>query len=87
MSAKSSHKLNGLLCIDALSGEEFFQLSPGSKTEDVSEYLASVVFGLRGVRLHQTLHHPRQQPNPQAKDAISVGCTSGANGISQGNYS
>ena len=34
------HKLNGLLCVDALSGEEFFRLSPGSKTEHVSDYLA-----------------------------------------------
>ena len=29
-----------MLCVDAVSGEEFFRLSPGSKTEDVSEYLA-----------------------------------------------
>lgn len=29
-----------MLCVDAISGEEFFRLSPGSKTEDVSEYLA-----------------------------------------------
>ena len=36
------NKLNGLLCVDALSGEEFFRSSPGSKTEDVSEYLAEL---------------------------------------------
>lgn len=29
-----------MLCVDAVSGEEFLRLSPGSKTEDVSEYLA-----------------------------------------------
>ena len=32
----------GLLCVDALSGEEFFRLSPGSKTENISEYLAEL---------------------------------------------
>jgi len=28
---RKRNKLNGLLCVDALSGEEFFRLSPGSK--------------------------------------------------------
>ena len=37
------NKLNGFLCVDAVSGEEFFRLSGGSKTEEVSEYLALVV--------------------------------------------
>ena len=36
------NKLNGFLCVDALSGEEFFRLSAGSKTEDVSQYLAEL---------------------------------------------
>jgi transposase len=31
-----------LLGVDALRGEEFFRLSPGSKTEDVSEYLVEL---------------------------------------------
>lgn len=31
-----------MLCIDAVSGEEFLRLSLGSKTEDVSEYLAEL---------------------------------------------
>lgn len=39
---RTRNKLNGLLCIDTLSGEEFFRLSPGSKTEDISEYLAEL---------------------------------------------
>lgn len=34
------HKLNGLLCVDALSGEEFLRLSDRAKSEDVSLYLA-----------------------------------------------
>ena len=34
------NKLNGLLCVDAHSGEEYFRLLPQAKTEDVSEYLA-----------------------------------------------
>lgn len=29
-----------MLVVDAISGEEFFRLCPGSKTEDVSTYLA-----------------------------------------------
>lgn len=37
---KKRRKLNGLLCVDACSGEEFFRLSPGSKTEDIWQYLA-----------------------------------------------
>jgi len=55
---RKRNKLNGLLCVDALSGEEFFRLSPGSKTEDVSEYPAELC--LDCVELHQTLHHSRQ---------------------------
>ncbi len=39
---RKRHKLNGLLCVDALSGEEFFRLSPDAKTEDVSDYLAQL---------------------------------------------
>lgn len=31
-----------MLGVDALRGEEFFRLSPGSKTEDVSEYLVEL---------------------------------------------
>jgi hypothetical protein len=36
------NKLNGFLSVDAVSGAEFFRLSSGSKTEDVSEYLAEL---------------------------------------------
>ncbi|MDV2992018.1 MAG: IS630 family transposase ISAcma32 [Chroococcidiopsis sp. SAG 2025] len=32
----------GLLCVDALSGEEFFRLNPKAKTEEISEYLAEL---------------------------------------------
>jgi len=39
---RKRNKLNGMLCVDAISGKEFFRLSPGSKTEDVSEYLAEL---------------------------------------------
>jgi transposase len=35
-------KLNGFLCVDAHSGEEFFRLNPKAKTEDVSAYLAQL---------------------------------------------
>ena len=41
-------------------GEEFFRLSPGSKTEDVSEYKRRVVNGAAwNASLRQTLHHSR----------------------------
>jgi transposase len=35
-------KLNGFLCVDAHSGEEFLRLNPKAKTEDVSAYLAQL---------------------------------------------
>ena len=35
---RARNKLNGLLCVDAHSGEEYFALSPQAKTEDISEY-------------------------------------------------
>ena len=39
---KRRSKLNRMLSVDAVSGKEFFRLSPGSKTEDVWEYLAEL---------------------------------------------
>ncbi len=36
------NRLNGLLCVDAHSGEEFFRLNRNAKTEEVSEYLAEL---------------------------------------------
>lgn len=39
---RTRHKLNGLLCVDALSGEEFFRLSRLAKTEDISVYFAEL---------------------------------------------
>lgn len=39
---KVRHKLNGFLCVDALSGEEFLRLSAQAKSEDVSLYLAEL---------------------------------------------
>ncbi len=49
---RQRNKLNGLLCVDAHSGEEYFRLSPQAKTEDVSEYLAEL--GLDCVELGYT---------------------------------
>lgn len=37
------NKLNGMLAVDALTGEEYLELKSKSKTEDVSEYFASLV--------------------------------------------
>ncbi len=39
---RTRNKLNGLLCVDALSGEEFFRLSQLAKTEDISLYFAQL---------------------------------------------
>lgn len=39
---RQRHKLNGLLCVDALSGEECLRLSDKAKTEDISLYLAEL---------------------------------------------
>lgn len=39
---RTRHKLNGLLCVDTHSGEEYLRLRPQAKTEDVSEYLAEL---------------------------------------------
>ncbi|ABW25413.1 hypothetical protein AM1_0353 [Acaryochloris marina MBIC11017] len=33
---RARNKLNGLLCVDAHSGEEYFALSPQAKTEDIA---------------------------------------------------
>lgn len=39
---RKRQKLNGLLCVDAHSGEEYLRLSSEAKTENVSEYLAQL---------------------------------------------
>lgn len=39
---RQRHKLNGLLCVDPLTGEEFLRLSDKAKTEDISLYLAEL---------------------------------------------
>jgi transposase len=36
---RKRNKVNGMLSVDALSGEIYLQLQPKSKTEDVSQYL------------------------------------------------
>lgn len=36
------NKLNGMLCVDAVSGEEYLKLKEKSKTEDVSSYFAEL---------------------------------------------
>jgi len=53
----SANKLNGLLCVDALSGEEFFRLSPGSKKGCV---WVPAELCLDCGAIPQTLHHSRQ---------------------------
>ena len=43
---RQRHKLNGLLCVDTLTGEEFLRPCDKAKTEDVSLYLAEFCRGL-----------------------------------------
>ena len=63
---RTRNKLNGFLSVDALSGEEFFRLSPGSKTEDVSEYLAELCLDCVELGYNKREHHSRQQSDSQA---------------------
>jgi hypothetical protein len=39
---RTRNKLNGFLCVDAQTGEEFLRLSSHAKTEDISLYLAQL---------------------------------------------
>lgn len=39
---KRRNKLNGMLAVDAVTGEEYFKLKEKSKTEDVSSYFAEL---------------------------------------------
>jgi transposase len=39
---RKRNKVNGLLCVDAVSGEEYLSLKPKAKTEDVASYLAAL---------------------------------------------
>jgi transposase len=40
--SKKREKLNGLLAVDAISGEEFINLVPTAKTEDIALYLGEL---------------------------------------------
>lgn len=40
---KRRNKLNGMLAVDAVTGEEYLKLKEKSKTEDVSSYFAELV--------------------------------------------
>lgn len=39
---RKRNKLNGMLCVDAVSGEEYLKFREKSKTEDVSSYFAEL---------------------------------------------
>lgn len=39
---KKRNKVNGLLCVDAVNGEEYLSLKPKAKSEDVANYLADL---------------------------------------------
>jgi hypothetical protein len=40
--SKKREKLNGLLAVDAITGEEFIDLVPTAKTEDIALYLGEL---------------------------------------------
>lgn len=44
---KRRNKLNGMLAVDAVTGEEYFKLKEKSKTEDVSSYFAELASDCR----------------------------------------
>ena len=35
---RKRHKVNGLLCVDAITGEEYLQLKSQAKSEDIASY-------------------------------------------------
>ena len=72
MSDRCRNKLNGMLCVDAVSGEEFFRLSPGSKTEDVSEYLAELCLDCVELGYDQLCIILDNNPTHKYSSAISV---------------
>lgn len=39
---RKRNKVNGLLCVDAVNGEEYLSLKPKAKSEDVTSYLADL---------------------------------------------
>ena len=39
---RKRNKVNGMISVDAVTGEIFLQLQPKSKTEDVAQYLADL---------------------------------------------
>jgi transposase len=40
--SQKGERLNGLLAVDAMTGEEFLRLSPTSKTEDIAAYIGEL---------------------------------------------
>lgn len=40
--SQKRERLNGLLAVDAITGEEFLRLSPTSKTEDIAAYIGEL---------------------------------------------
>jgi len=67
------HKLNGFLCVDALTGEEFFRLSPHAKTEDISLYLAELCLECVELGVSKLCIILDNNPTHQHSYAASVG--------------
>ena len=78
------HKLNGFLCVDALTGEEFFRLSPHAKTEDISLYLAELCLECVELGVSKLCIILDNNPTHQHSYAASVGDPFAADGISSG---
>ena len=71
-----------MLCVDAINGEEFFRLSPGSKTEDVSEYLAELCLECVEVGYDKLCIILDNNPTHKHSYAISVSSASQTDGTS-----
>ena len=64
------NKVNGLLCVDAVTGEEYLKLKERAKTEDISSYFAELChtcvqrgFSKLSVILDNNTTHKRKMQN------------------------
>jgi hypothetical protein len=83
---RKRNKLNGLKSVDAVSGEEFFRLSPGSKTEDVSEYLAELCLDCVELGYDQLCIILDNNPTHKQSYAISISFASSTDGTGALDY-
>lgn len=74
------NKVNGLLCVDAVTGEEYLKLKERAKTEDISSYFAELChtcvqqgFSKLSVILDNNTTHKRKMQNLLEAQLIALG--------------